>query len=333
MSSDWTKVTPDSRISLEGGESFFARVKEIAELAANDAFKANKNDFKLIDECCYFVYLVRNNIFHGQKQLGDIYEADQARRIAVYDLFIRCVNSMFFLAVGRSDYGSAMAQLPIIQSIGDVEWKLPIEKVLRLIGQPFGLKSEDSFLHWKLFRSTSTRAISPDTKSALFYPSAGKDIQFPLIIGLPYCTDFYFYEITRLPQPRMVEPKFSFMGLSATSVEMDSPDRLCYEIEIDSVPRRIWFMRMNNETFLDVDIPLGFYFHRGDSWGNGGSGQKWDSEHLPALVDKANSKAGLRILTDAEPGGLRESTERALRRISPPNSSRGRDYYYGVLKK
>ena len=57
--------------------------------------------FDLLRECTHFVYLVRNNFFHGSKTLGEIYEAKQKRRIEVYDLFLKGLTSLFFLAAGK----------------------------------------------------------------------------------------------------------------------------------------------------------------------------------------------------------------------------------------
>ena len=64
-----------------------------------------------------------------------------------------------------------------------------MSKVYRLLTLRM-LKPEDSMLHWKLFRSNEdVPHLSADRRRAMFYPSAGKDFFFPLLVGLPYCTD------------------------------------------------------------------------------------------------------------------------------------------------
>ena len=330
LSSDWTTVTPDSRICAEDGVRFFSKIKEIGELATRNELKANKTTFDLIDKCCYFVYLVRNNIFHGAKSLGEVYEVDQARRIAVYDLFVRCLNSLFFLAFGKSRYGSSYAQLPIIQNVGDHVINLTLQDVYRALHRGL-LKAEYSFLHWKLFRGNDPPPLDVNSKCALFYPTAGRDILFPLIVGLPYCTDFFFFEkhaSIQLPIPKVLEA----IGQTAERVDSGYSDRECHKFEIDSIVRRIWTMRKDNKTFLDLEIPLAFFFHRGDSNGEGGSGQRWDSDLFPHLIKRACSDVGLRIFTDGEPGGLDESVKSHLEHVSVPDRHGYRDYFSGVLR-
>ena len=58
-------------------------------------------------------YLVRNSIFHGSKPLGKTYDEDQKRRLEVYDLFLKCITSLFFLVAGRKPVASDCVQLPI----------------------------------------------------------------------------------------------------------------------------------------------------------------------------------------------------------------------------
>ena len=64
------------------------------------------------------MYLVRNNIFHGSKSIGEIYERDQRRRIEVYDIFLKCLVSLFFLAVDKTPVGADYVQLPVRIPLG-----------------------------------------------------------------------------------------------------------------------------------------------------------------------------------------------------------------------
>ena len=67
LSDTWTEIKPGIRISSSKGEQFFRKIKELGELAQKGEMTANKATFKSIETCCNFVYLVRNNIFHGAK--------------------------------------------------------------------------------------------------------------------------------------------------------------------------------------------------------------------------------------------------------------------------
>lgn len=117
---------------------------------------------------------------------------------------------------------------------------------------------------------------------------------------------------------------------------MDIADGECLEFEFDSVVRRAWIVHEDNTAFLQMEIPLTSYFRRGDSGdngpGEGGSGQRWDSDLLPQLLAKTDREIGCRILTDGEPGGLLEDIASKCQKISLPNGHRKRDYFYGVIR-
>jgi hypothetical protein len=325
----WTHITPDDRLSAKDGSGFFEKITEIGQLAANDALGPTKRTFELISSCRYFAYRVRNYIFHGSKTLGEIYEVDQARRIGVYDLFLRCLNSLFFLATGRKECGSALAQLPIIQRYGTSQIDLSLPQVYRLLTARM-LKPGDSMLHWKLFRSIGdVPRLSSDDRRGLFYPSAGRDFLFPLLVGMPYCTDFFFYEeIIRSDGPRKLRLAINEIVRRSAGRVGDVAVGEPLEFEFDSVSRRAWIVHEDNTTFLTKDIPLAFYFHRGDSLGEGGSGQMWDSDLLPSLLAKSVPGIGCHILTDGKPGGLLESILAECQKVSLPNH----DYFYGVIR-
>jgi hypothetical protein len=334
LSGAWTHITPDDRLKAEDGETFFERLANLGQFAANNDLQPTGRTFDLIRNCRFFVYRVRNNIFHGSKSLGEIYEADQARRIGVYDLFLRCLNSLFFLATGRKKHGAGFCQLPIVQRWGTSQIELSLQKVYRLLGEK-QLEPEDSMLHWKLFRSNEDAPhLSSNDRRALFYPSAGDDIFFPLLVGLPFCTDFFFYDKVRRPRvQRRLRSAINELAPRSLRRAVDVVDGEPLEFEFDSVSRRAWIVHEDNMTFLEKDIPLAFYFHRGDSPGEAGSGQSWDSDLLPQLLAKSVSDIGCHVLTDGEPGGLRDEVTTQCQKVSLPNSHRNRDYFYGLIKK
>ena len=321
-SGDWTAVTPDSRIELDEGKRFFRKVGEIGEMAKANQIKANKATKDLFVDCCKFIYDVRNNIFHGAKTLGEIYDPDQSRRISVYDVFVRCINSMFFLLMGKQEHAFSQAQFAIVQQCGSSTIRISEQEIYKLL-RSRTLKREDSALHSHCFRNDTTKTVDSKNKTALFYPSAGSDILFPVIVGLPRCTDFYFFEnsesvlrtltITRMLD-RLLNTRLRLIG---NHIE----DCTCYEFEFDSILRRLWLMRRDNLTFLDQDVDLAFYFHRGDSQGEGGSNQLWDSKLMPELLEKSDPAKGLRILTDGQWGGLLPSVAKQLERFELHSTS------------
>jgi len=98
LEGDWTEVVPDERISIGEGKDFFERLRSLRAMlqAPRENFVASKKCFALIAQCRLYVYLVRNNVFHGSKTLGETYEPHQRRRIELYLFFVRCMNELFF---------------------------------------------------------------------------------------------------------------------------------------------------------------------------------------------------------------------------------------------
>ena len=145
-------------------------------------------------------------------------------------------------------------------------------------------------------------------RSSLFYPSAGRDFITPLILGLPYCRNFYFYErCTPKQLPNINKIIEAIKGVSSPSKAIywkeDESNHFC-DFETDGITRRLNWIHNDNTDFLERDAELCFYFHRGDSWGEGGSGQQWDSILLPDLITKIPNKSLCFFVTDGEPGGF-----------------------------
>ena len=101
----WTSVATDSRTTRDAATNFFMRLLELSqtirldEETSDKGVKASKQNFELIQKCRYFMYTVRNNIFHGSKTLGDTLDKNQRKRLAHYDLFLKCLLQLFFLCL------------------------------------------------------------------------------------------------------------------------------------------------------------------------------------------------------------------------------------------
>lgn len=179
---DWTKVTPDSRISSAQGESFFRKILELQSMLEKcrtpDAMPTSSEVFELIDGARYFIYLVRNNIFHGSKSLGETYEPNQRKRIEVYDLFLKALTSMFFLAVGKPSVASDFVPSPILApALPDGRDGEILDQNTVWTALDRGLmKIGDSRLISQFTKQLSPSNKTPSERSALFYPSAGVDI-------------------------------------------------------------------------------------------------------------------------------------------------------------
>jgi len=341
----WTKITPDARITEEDGVSFFGKIKNLQKLieacSTPSEMPTTKTVFELINGGTYYIYLVRNNIFHGSKTLGSVYEQNQKRRIQVYEFFLKGITSLFFLSVGKDSVASDFIPCPISSN------SLPTINKQEILDQ----NAIWSAINKKLIKIGDTRLISqftkqikpskstPSEKSALFYPSSGSDILTPLLLGLPYCTQFYFFELEQvLYRPLILTvlrnmniPTLKFKDSSSPPRWKQTNNSYYFEFEYDGVLRKIHWIHLDNLEFLKLNVELSFYFHRGDSWGEGGSGQKWDSEHIPDLINMIPKGKKCVFLTDGEPGGIKNEYYESCNELSIPFLERERKYYYGYM--
>lgn len=338
----WTKVKADARITEDQGDRFFRYIGELKSLLSQcqtpSDMPSNKKTFDILKECTHFVYLVRNNIFHGSKTLGEVYEPSQKRRLEIYDLFLKGVTSLFFLASGKDvaacDFVPCPLYSPSFSTTNPIEI-MDQQSILRATAKGM-MKVGDSRLvaqFRKLVPSTVTRNTLSD-RSSLFYPSAGKDFITPILLGLPYCTQFYFFEIGHSRPPHelgAILRQIKGVRLSESSRWKDCEDSDYLDFEYDSVPRRIHWVHADNVTIFEKGIELQFYFHRGDSWGEGGSGQKWDSVHIPDLVKLIPSGSSAIYVTDGVPGGFRSENSSETFALNLPFIERGRTYFCGRL--
>lgn len=282
---------------------------------------------------------MRNNIFHGSKTLGEVYERNQKRRIEVYDLFLKGLTSIFFLAKAKDAAACDFVPCPIFSSSLPIKNKgevLDQSLILRAIAERV-MKVGDSRLIARFTKAIPPPAIDvcPTSKSSLFYPSAGADFLTPILLGLPYCTQFYFYEhhhIARQPQIGRILRHIEGVRIPTNPPQLkQNGNRQSLDFEFNGIPRRLHWVHADNTTILQEDIELSFYFHRGDSWGEGGSGQEWDSKLLPELMKLIPSGSSCIHLTDGIPGGFDAKYSTETFYLNAPFIERGRAYYCGRL--
>ena len=166
-------------------------------------------------------------------------------------------------------------------------------------------------LHWKLFRSIEdVPKLTPNEPPCIVLPVRwGRLFLSSLLIGMPYCTDFFFYEENhRSDGQRKLRRAINEILGRSPGRETDVADGEPIEFEFDSIPRRAWIVHQDNMTFLEKEILLTFYFRRGDSGecngGEGGSGQRWDSDLLPQLLAKSDPGIGCHIFTRWKTGRI-----------------------------
>jgi hypothetical protein len=176
------------------------------------------------------------------------------------------------------------------------------------------------------------------TDAALFYPSAGSDLITPLIIALPYCSQFFFYDHD-LSKPRLrslSHKVFNYIcqieGITATQTSWIKNGRgRTLIFEYHGIEKMLNWVNDDNLTFLSqTHLKLAFYFHRGDSYGEGGSGQFWDSTLLSDLREMIKPGGVCYYITTGEPGGPAFEIKDADLKIEKDECVA--KYYIGQLK-
>jgi len=89
-----SKITPDNRITESERENF---KKSFFNLVKTDEIIIGK----LKNDIIRFVYMVRNNIFHGTKNTIEMSEVFQRKRLDIYSNIIIAVNELLFKALER----------------------------------------------------------------------------------------------------------------------------------------------------------------------------------------------------------------------------------------
>ena len=309
----WTRILTNSEQKRQEGKDFFRRIGELGDMQRQGTLEPTKRVFKKIAQCRLFVYNVRCNIFHGSKSMAAFNDKDQCRRIEVYELFIQSLVSLFFLAWGRSPVGADEVQVPVeIPMSTDRPKLISASDVLRHVADGL-MKPEDSrLIHLAQSMFPTVKEHIP-CDGSLFYPSSGKDIITPVLIGLPFCTDFYFYDNSgsRNPKSRVdalqgrSEPTPDYIRtlkkILNTQITLFSE---AWSFEFDGVIRRIHLMVADNKAFLESGRTLLFFFRRGDNEGEGGSDQRWDTELLPEWRKMIPDNGHCIVLTDGNPGGI-----------------------------
>jgi len=336
LNGKWTKIIPDHNLNEEAGEKFFRAVRGIQDmLQFGISVDSIPVFFKHLDDCREFVGKVRNNIFHGAKSLSQIWEDSHRRRIELYHLFIQSLNSLFFLTRDgidkvASDNVSHAIQLP---TTTEKPFFMSSMKVLEL--QVTGMmKQEDpELISWANEILKPLRAKN-DPTGAMFYPSAGADLITPVLIGLPFCNEFHFYDKHGANGWNQALKQLGNILGNPKGFKVPPNTKRSFEMEFEfaGVPRRILRIREDNENFLKSSARLIFFFHRGDSVGEGGADQPWDSELYEQWKNKISARRLCAVLTDATPHGLHRELAYQLTQHPTLVSTRHQmPYYCGII--
>ena len=349
----WTTISQDRNISIEEGISFFESINTLKSILRNckSPFEmpTTKATFGPIKDGLYFVNKIRNNIFHGSKKFTDANRGDQKKRIEVYDIFLKGITSLFFLTMGKNEAGCDYISVPIhIPSVSNttsaaiINRDLIIEYIMKQMMKPSDSRLVAQFI--KLFPVPNHQNHLSD-KASLFYPSAGTDFITPLLLGLPYCTQFYFFELIinrhnnsqlhRMNPRRQISPLLGLRSILYKIVGTIQETDFVYtrqdnteflDFVYEGVKRRIHWLHIDNMEIFNKDInkniELRFYFHRGDNWQglhvSTSSGQHWDSEYIDSLRELIPSGSSALFVTDGLPGGFKDESASEVHKLNVP---------------
>jgi hypothetical protein len=127
--------------------------------------------------------------------------------------------------------------------------------------------------------------------------------------------------------------KESIVPRDSAERPVETREGVTFQFVYHGTLRTIHYLKADNLSFLGRSISLSFYFHRGDSTGEGGSNQRWDSELLQRLAELSPARQPWFFVTDGEPGGFRTTLPQEVHStvISVPNRREDYRYYFGRL--
>lgn len=324
------RIETDHRITQVQKEKFLDNISIIFK-----AMYANKQYADALYDVLYFIYNVRNNIFHGTKTILDMMGRHQRKRLDVYTALLLAVNDLLFDAI-----------------VKNTRWEGK-----ELIDHQLENKRTRNNRHNTLRTVASEFALNIP-KGALFYPCCGNDTLEPILKFMDVIEEFHFVDAHLVPTfPTLTrrkdgnrienEPSLSYKGRIIPSEVKSIKEDEHYEQKIDDEittdlesrdlkaagfkgqPSKIyiqkWTLRNGNRitikrhvqdglvTFLTVNN-ISVFFLRGDSEGEGGSRQRWFSENLFRLIIEKLLPGGL-IVTDGSSIDIERYSTSPLRNL------------------
>lgn len=315
-------IVPDINVSVSMKDRF---IRDFEALLNNQLVGKKCND--ALDDVLYFVYRIRNNIFHGTKTVMDMMDEGQQFRLKIYYSILLAVNELLFEAIEQR-----------------VAWsKKRVENDHQVRDERRGWNIQTGYLNRTL--SCTYKIAIPE--GTLFYPCSGDDTYEPIVWFFDCINEFHFVDIVQAPSLPKAECKIN--GILRDDIKCLSgrsgwkepiPKELVTEITVyepynaklnnvnieflqqtcisaikhqrnaDEIYRQEWTLYNDKKlniyshiqdglsAFLSIES-ISVFFLRGDNpqKGEGGSGQKWFQEKTFHLILDKLLDNGL-IVTD-----------------------------------
>lgn len=314
-------IVTDISINEKRKEEF---IKEFGSVLKNELQGKALND--ALDTTLKFVNSVRNNIFHGTKNVIHV-DRSQQNRLKIYTSILLAVNELLLDAV----------EVRFEWSRKQVESELERQKAIN-----------SSAIERRYYNQTVAsrfRIMIPD--GPLFYPCVGDDTLEPIMLFLDSVSEFHFVDSRLVPKapnldvgitgyyetenssrrsPREIENRTLPKELITSANAFEPYDDIIDIHEVNNLKRRgvnfaeyheqvgkiykqEWYLGKENKkieiykhkqdglaTFVSFK-KIAVFFLRRDSGGEGGSGQNWFQEKLFELILDKLMDGGL-IVTD-----------------------------------
>lgn len=276
-----------------------------------------KNFRKALNTVLLFIYNVRNNIFHGTKNIIQMMDKQQRNRLYIYTSIILTINELLFDAIEKR-----------------IHWeRINIDRMNKKF-------YKETIMNRNIIRNRLSCELPPDVPyGILFYPCVGRDTYYPIRCLIKYVSDFHFVEIMDInmlpnfecrkdieydPNRKTIhfdlvknvvsfppyddnidEEKLTQLRLKFIKpVGYTGKRGKIYKHELMLVDNRIVNVYCHVQDGLAVFTSLeniSIFFLRRDSIGEGGSGQGWFKEEIFKLILDKLLDGGI-IVTDGSSG-------------------------------
>lgn len=312
-------IVTDNVINLDKKNRFIRDFNNLVDM------KLTGKEFNdALDNVLYYIFLVRNNIFHGSKTVVDMMEHGQKKRFEVYTAILLTINELLFNAIEKNLYWSRK------EIEGEIERRNKIK--------------ENRVLNRILMNTISAKFNIEVPEGILFYPCCGNDTYDPIMFFIDKISEFHFVDNELLPKLPNLECKIDIIKnqthnersayanqtipkeIIAKSNETSTENEVSIEIlekldelylkptgfrnKITKTYEQEWTCDIYKDrnikvyrhiqdgliTFMGLD-KIAVFFLRGDSEGEGGSGQRWFQPKIFDLILDKLVDGGL-LVTD-----------------------------------
>ena len=313
-------ITVDPRINEYRKEKFIEDIEHLLNHNLN-----GKQLTDALSNVLYFVFIVRNNIFHGSKTVLEMMNHNQRDRLNIYSQILLAFNDLLFDAIENR-----------------FEWtRKQVDEDFRRVSASNESRTIRNFNS----QSLANKLNIDIPEGSLFYPCCGNDTELPIKFFHENIIDYHFVDNYLVPQLPLLEctiegyqdqtidnrnSKRTSCPISKAIVHkvissepinhdiskenIDELSRLgikCvgYKFQPSMILKQEWYLNSGIKklniyrhlqdglaTFTTLD-KISVFFLRRDSDGEGGSGQRWFQKSVFDLILDKIVDGGL-IVTD-----------------------------------